>query len=182
MDLLSSGREQAPARPRLARARRLWRHRGIRVGAVVLVAAAALALLQTTVQPEGRVVDRAASPTAAPAGPTPPFDTRPGRTPIPAPAQTGDLLSGPLPSTGPPSRDAAVRAAALVLGRYCADPRRYVFTLEPDTDGEHDDFHHLDVLVTDRELTDSGPAMRLILDWQRTAYRWLGPLTLAGGC
>ena len=182
MDLLSSGRERAPARPWLARARRLWRRRGIRAGAVVAVAAAALALLQATGPPERRVADRSASPTAAPAGPTPPFDTRPGRTPIPAPAQTGDLLSGPLPYTGVPSRDAAARAAALVLGRYCADVGRYVFALEPDTDGTRDDFHHLDVLVTDRELTDAGPSMRLILDWQDTAYRWLGPLRLLNGC
>jgi hypothetical protein len=184
VDLLSSGpqRPPEPTASRLGRARRLLRHRSTRVAAVVLVAAAALALLQATVRPERRVVDRAASPTTAPPGPTPPFDTRPGRTPIPAPAQTGDLLSGPLPSTGPPSRDAAARATALVLGRYCADPGRYEFTLDPDADGTHDDFHHLNVLVADRQLTDSGPATWLILDWQRTAYRWLGPLTLAGGC
>jgi hypothetical protein len=38
------------------------------------------------------------------------------------------------------------------------------------------------VLVTDRDLTDSGPAMRLTLDWGGQAYRWLGPLTLLSGC
>jgi hypothetical protein len=164
VDLLSSGpqRPPEPTASRLGRARRLLRHRSTRVAAVVLVAAAALAVLQATVRPERRVVGPGA--------------------PIPAPAQTGDLLSGPLPSTGPPSRDAAARATALVLGRYCADPGRYEFTLDPDADGTHDDFHHLNVLVADRQLTDSGPATWLILDWQRTAYRWLGPLTLAGGC
>ena len=104
---------------------------------------------------------------SAPASPTPapPFDRRPGRTPIPAPAQTGDLLSGPLPVTGPPTSRAATRAAALVLGRFCADLGRYVLTLEPIRDGRNPDYHHLGVLVTDRLLTDSGPAMELTLDW-----------------
>jgi hypothetical protein len=183
VDLLSSGRlrppEPSPGRW-LTRARRLWRHRGARAGALVLVAAAALVLLRFTAEPQRRP----ARPVAASASPTPapPFDRRPGRTPIPEPAQTGDLLSGPLPEIGPPTRTVAARAAALVLGRYCAEPSRYVFTLEPDTDGRRPDYHHLGVLVTDRELTDSGPAMRLTLDWDGRAYLWTGPLTLLSGC
>ena len=184
MDLLTSGQQRPPeprARPWLARARRLWRHRGTRAAAVVLAAAAALVLLQATAHPGRRVVDRAAGPTPT-LFPTPPFDHRPGRTPIPAPAQTGDRLSGSLPSTGPPGRTAAARAAGLVLGRYCADPSRYGMTLEPFTEGRGSDFHRLDVVIVDRELTDSGTEMLLSLAWEGDAYRWFGPLTLVDGC
>ena len=184
MDLLSAGAQRPPepgARPWLARARRLWRRRGTRAAALVLVAAAALVLLQATVRPQRRAVDRAAGPTPVQLQ-TPPFDTRPGRTPIPAPARTGDLLSGPLPSTGPPSRDAAGRAAALVLGRYCADLSRYAFTVEPYADDPSIDFEHVQVVVVDRVLTDSGTEMELSLDWEGAAYRWSGPVSLTNGC
>jgi hypothetical protein len=150
----------------------------------VLAAAAALALLQVTVDPQPRPRPPGAASLAAttPAGPTPPFDRRPGRTPIPVPAQTGDLLSGPLPAVGGPDRQAATRAAGMILGRFCADLSRYTLVLEPDTDGYADDFHHLGVLVTDRELSGSGLAMRLTLDWFAPGYRWTGPLTLLNGC
>jgi hypothetical protein len=127
-------------------------------------------------------VDR---PRAAPATPPPAppsFDRLPGRTVIPDPAQTGDLLSGPLPSIGPPTAAVARQAAGLVLGRYCADLGRFTVDLRPDTDGPAADYHHLDVLVTDRLFTDSGPAMLLTLDYHDGAYRWLGPLTLMMGC
>ncbi len=184
MDLLSSGRQRPPeprSRPWVARARRLWGHRATRAGAVVLVAAAALALLLAA-HPQRRPVHAAAaSPTARP-GPAPSFDRRPGRTPIPAPAQTGDLLSGPLPATGAPGRASATRAAGLVLGRYCAEPGRYGLTIEPYTDGRSIDFHHIQVVVVDRVLTDSGTAMLLSLDWEGSGYRWFGPLTLLRGC
>jgi hypothetical protein len=171
----------------MARGGRLWRRRGVRAGAVVLAAAAALATLQLTVDPQPR--PRAARPPVTtaprtPAGPTPPFDRLPGRTPIPAPAQTGTLLSGPLPVIGGPDRPTAGRAAGLIVGRFCADLSRYTLELQPDIDvaAHADDFHHLGVLVTDRELTDSGPAMRLTLDWDSGVYRWTGPLTLLNGC
>jgi hypothetical protein len=186
VDLLSAGPERPPgpeSRRWVTRGRRLWRHRGTRAAAVVLVAALALVLLRATVDPQPRI--RAAAPATAspsPAGPMAPFDRLPGRTPIPVPAQTRDGLSGPLPVLGGPDRATSVRAVQLVLGRFCAEPQRYVLTLQPDTNGRADDFHHLDVLVTDRELTDSGPAMRLTLDWDGRAYRWLGPLTLLRGC
>jgi hypothetical protein len=186
VDLLSSGRLRPPEpgqRRWATRVRGLWRRRGVRAGAVLLVAAAALILLRFTAQPQRRPEQAVAGPSvSASPTPVPPFDRRPGRTPIPAPAQTGDLLSGPLPVTGPPTSRAATRAAALVLGRFCADLGRYVLTLEPDTDGRNPDYHHLGVLVTDRQLTDSGPAMELTLDWDGRAYRWSGPLTLLGGC
>jgi hypothetical protein len=149
----------------------------------VLVAAAALVLLQVTARPQRRVVDRAAGPTPTLSPlPAPTFDRRPGRTPIPAPVQTGDLLSGLLPFTGPPGRDAAARAAALVLGRYCADPSRYGLTIEPYADGRSINFHHLTVVIVDRVLTDSGTAMQLSLAWEGRAYRWFAPLGLARGC
>jgi hypothetical protein len=146
----------------------------------VLAAAAALALLQLTVHPQRRPVHAAApSPTGSPA---PSFDRLPGRTPIPAPAQTGDRLSGPLPATGDPGRASATRAANLVLGRYCAEPGRYGLTIEPYTDGRSIDFRHIAVVVVDRLLTDSGTEMQLSLDWEGRAYRWFGPLTLLDGC
>jgi hypothetical protein len=188
VDLLSSGRERPPeprARPWLARARRLWRRRGAKAGVIVLCTATALALLQATVRPERRAVGRAAgpTPTLSPV-PAPLFDQRPGRTPIPAPVQTGDRLSGLLPFTGPPGRDAAARAVALVLGRYCAEPSRYGVTIEPYADGRSIDFRHLGVVVVDRVLTDSGTEMLLSVDWAGNGhgYRWFGPLTLLRGC
>jgi hypothetical protein len=177
VDLLSSG----PPRPR--RVARIWRRRSVRVGAVLLVAVLALVLLRLTAAPARRsTVDRAAAATLTPPPPPPTFDRLPGRTPIPDPAQTGDLLSGPLPVLGQPTEAAARRAVGLVLGRYCADLSRFTVALEPDTDGTAADYHHLDVLVTDLLFTDSGPAMRLTLDFDGQAYRWLGPLTLLHGC
>jgi hypothetical protein len=176
VDLLSSG----PARPR--RAARLWRRRGVRVGAAVLVALVALVLLRLTVDTPRSTVNRPRAATPTPPPPPPTFDRLPGRTLIPDPAQTGDLLSGPLPSIGPPVAGVARQAVGLVLGRYCADLDRFTVELRPDTDGAAFDYHHLDALVTDRLYTDSGPAMELTLDYQDGAYRWLGPLTLLGGC
>ncbi len=186
VDLLSSGpsrqRPVAPSRQR--RVARIWRRRDVRVGTAVLTAVLALVLLRFTVDPARSTVDRPV-PAAAPATPPPPpptFDRLPGRTVIPDPAQTGDLLSGPLPSIGPPTAGVARQAIGLVLGRYCADLSRFTVELKPDTDGRNHDYHHLDVFVTDRLYTDSGPAMRLTLDYHGQAYRWLGPLALLRGC
>jgi hypothetical protein len=184
VDLLSSGPRRPPQprpRPWLARARRLWRHRAARAGAVALVAAAVLALLLTA-HPQRRPEHAGAPMLTGSPSPAPSFDRRPGRTPIPAPVHTGGLLSGLLPSTGAPSRNAATRAANLVLGRYCAEPGRYGLTIEPYTEDRSIDFHHLDVVVVDRVLTDSGTEMRLSLDWEGRAYRWFGPLSLLNGC
>lgn len=154
----------------------------MRVGAGVLTALFALALLRFTVDPSTSTVDRPRAATATPPPPPPTFDRLPGRTPIPDPAQTGDLLSGPLPPIGPPTAAVAHRAIGLVLGRYCADLDRFTVELRPDVDGPVFDYHHLDALVTDQLFTDSGPAMELTLDYQDRAYRWLGPLTLMRGC
>lgn len=161
---------------------RLWRRRGVRIGAGLLTALAALLLLRSTVDTPRSTVDRGvvALPTPPPAPPS--FDRLPGRTLIPDPAQTGDLLSGPLPSIGPPTAAVARQAVGLVLGRYCAELDRFTVQLLPDTDGPAADYHHLDALVTDRLFTDSGPAMQLTLYYQDRAYRWLGPLTLMRGC
>ena len=146
MDLLSSGPERPPQR-----ASRIWRRRSVRLAAVVLVAAAALLLLRSTVDSApGAVrstVDNAGPVVSPPPRPSPPFDRLPGRTPIPEPAQTGDGLSGPLPAIGGPDKRAAGAAVDLVLGRYCIDPGRYTFTLDPDHDGTREDYHHVDVLV-----------------------------------
>jgi hypothetical protein len=182
LDLLTSG----PERPR--RVGRIWRRRGARVAAVVLVAAAALVLLRSTVDnpPSGwSGVDSTvvAAPTVPlPPRPIPPYDRRPGRTPIPDPAQTGDALSGPLPAVGGPDKRAAGASVDLVLGRYCLDPGHYTFTLDPDRDGTRADWHHVDVLVFGLGDSGSGPALRLFLDWTGRSYRWLGFLTLLDGC
>jgi hypothetical protein len=158
------------------------------VAAVVLVAAAALVLLRSTVDTSGpgrSVVDAtvAAGPTVpAPPLPTPPYDRLPGRTPIPAPVQTGDGLSGRLPPVGGPDKRAARTAVGLVLGRYCFQPRRYGFTLEPDHDGTRQDWRHVEVLVFRLDAGGAGPYQRLFLDWGGRSYRWLGFLSLRDGC
>jgi hypothetical protein len=159
----------------------------VRLAAVVLVAAAALLLLRSTVDtpPSGLAPSTVDSPGPAaplPPRPTPPFDRLPGRTPIPAPAQTGDGLSGPLPAIGGPDKRAAGVAVDLVLGRYCLDPGRYTFTLDPDHDGTREDFHHVDVLVFRLDGSGNGPDLRLILDWAGRSYRWIGFLNLLDGC
>jgi hypothetical protein len=188
VDLLSSGpsgsRPAAPSRrwPARRRLARLWQRRGVRVGAAVLTAALALVLLRLTVDRPRSTVDRVVAAPATPPPPPPTFDRLPGRTVIPDPAQTGDLLSGPLPAIGPATAGVARAAVGLVLGRYCADLGRFTVELLPDTDGAAADYHHLDVLVTDRLYTDSGPAMRLTLDYHERTYQWLGPLTLLRGC
>lgn len=182
MDLLSSG----PERPQ-QRAVRAWRRRSIRVAAVVVLAGAALLLLRSTVDTGSpgasrSTVDRSVA--ATPPRPTPPFDRLPGRTPIPAPAQTGDGLSGPLPAIGGPDKRAAGVAVGLVLGRFCLDPRRYTFTLTPDGTLGHPDWRHVDVLVFGLDDSGSGPELQLFLDWagDDRAYRWLGFLNLLDGC
>jgi hypothetical protein len=182
VDLLSSGPERPPQR-----ASRIWRRRSVRLTAVVLVAAAVLLLLRSTVDttPSGLARSTVDNPTpvvSLPPRPTPPYDQRPGRTPIPAPAQTGDGLSGLLPATGVLDRRAAVEAVELVLGRFCLEPGRYAFTLDPDHDGTREDWHHVDVLVVDIERSYAGPALRLFLDWAGRSYRWLGFLNLLDGC
>jgi len=182
VDLLSSGPERPPPR-----ASRVWRRRSVRVAAVVLVAAAALLLLRSAVDtsPSGlgrSTVDDPGPTVSLPPQPTPPYDRLPGRTPIPALAQTGDGLSGPLPAIGGPDKRAAAAAVYLVLGRYCFDPGRYTFTLDPDHDGTREDFHHVDVLVFRLDGSGSGPDLRLILDWAGRSYRWLGFLNLLDGC
>jgi hypothetical protein len=182
VDLLSSGPERPPPQ-----ASWVWRRRSVRVAAVVLVAAAALLLLRSAVDtsPSGlgrSTVDEPGPTVSLPPRPTPPYDRLPGRTPIPAPAQTGDGLSGPLPAIGGPDKRAAAAAVYLVLGRYCFDPGRYTFTLDPDHDGTREDFHHVDVLVFRLDGSGSGPDLRLILDWAGRSYRWLGFLNLLDGC
>ena len=182
MDLLTSG----PERPR--RVGRVWRRRGARLAAAVLVAAAAVVLLRSTVDssPSGRSgvpPTVAAGPTVPlPPRPTSPYDRLPGRTPIPAPAQTGDGVSGPLPAVGGPHKRAAGVAVGLVLGRYCFEPRRYAFTLEPDHDGARQDWRHVDVLVFRLDGGGAGPYQRLFLDWTGRSYRWLAVLNLLQRC
>jgi len=149
------------------------------------VTAAALVLLRSTVdRPQGRsVVDGVATVSSSSPRPTPPYDRRPGRTPIPDPARRGDALSGPLPPVGGgPTKRSAGASVDLVLGRYCLDPRRYTFTLDPDRNGTRDHWHHVNVLVFGLDDSSSGPALRLFLDWTGASYRWLGFLTLLDGC
>jgi hypothetical protein len=160
------------------------------VAAVVLVAAAAAVLLaRSTSDPSSSEVERraavAASASAAAAlspTPVPPFDRRPGRTPIPAPVRAGDRLSGTLPATGPPARAAATRAVELVLGRFCADPAAYAYPLGPEALGVAQDWRHVSVALFRIERGASTPSLRLTLDWTGAAYRWTGPADLLAGC
>jgi hypothetical protein len=159
----------------------------VRVAALVLVAAAALVTLRSTgdATPPRAAPSTVDSPGPAfsrPPQPRPPYDRRPGRTPIPAPAQTGDGLSGLLPAMAGPDRRAAGTAVDLVLGRYCIDPMRYRFDLDPDHDGTRPDWHHVDVLVYDVDRRNAGVMLRLFLDWAGPTYRWLGFLNLLDGC
>jgi hypothetical protein len=184
VDLLSSGPERPPQR-----ASRAWRRRSVRLAAVLLVAAATLLLFRSTVDSPPSGVARSAVDDRGPAvplppQPTPPYDRLPGRTPIPEPAQTGDGLSGPLPAIGGPDKRAAGAAVDLVLGRYCLEPRRYIYTLEPDRDTSRADWRHVDVLVFRLTDSGSGPAQRIFLDWAEDgrSYRWLGFLDILDGC
>jgi hypothetical protein len=154
----------------------------LRVAAAVLVAAVALVLAWVSLadRPSGRsAVDRTPVPTATatiPPAQRPPYDRRPGRTPIPAPTQIGDRLAGTLPEVGGPDRQAAQRAANLVLGRYCAEPSRYTFSLSSD-----DGYHQVTVYLVDLGRSD-GPVQQWGLVWTGASYRWFGPLFLADGC
>lgn len=180
MDLLSSGTE----RPR--RELRVWRRRGVRVAAVVLVAAASLVLLRSTVDTSPSEVDRqvlAGSPSPAAPRPLPPFDRRPGRVPIPAPARAGGLLTGMLPPAGGgPDRAAAARAVRLVLGRYCVEPRAYAFTLGSTEPARPENWRQVTVLLFLLERGGNAPSLQLQLSWTGRAYRWSGPEELLTGC
>jgi hypothetical protein len=158
------------------------------VAAVVLLTAAALLLLRSTVDTSPSTVDRpavagtTASPRPVPPPPTPPFDGRLGRTPIPGPDRTGSSLSGPLPRTGGPDRQSAARAVDLVLGRFCLEPALYTYTLGPDGTNAVPDWRHVSVLVFSLERGGGAPSLRLSLDWTGTSYRWVGPTRLLVGC
>ena len=95
----------------------------------VLVAAGGLAALRSGAESVGGSV---AGGTEVASVPTPPFDRLPGRTPIPSPTHAGWYVHGTLPPTGPPGRAAAKRATELVLGRFCARPKRYALNIAPE--------------------------------------------------
>lgn len=180
MDLLSTGTE----RPR--REFRVWRRRGVRLAVVVLVAAASLLLLRSTVDTSPAEVNRqvlAGSPSPTAPRPLPPFDRRPGRVPIPAPARAGSLLTGMLPpAAGGPNRAEAVRAVHLVLGRYCVEPRAYAFTLGSNESARPEDWRQVTVLLFLLERGGNAPSLQLQLSWTGPAYRWSGPEELLDGC
>jgi hypothetical protein len=99
----------------------------------------------------------------------PPFDRLPGRTPIPAPSPTGRALRGTLPAVGGPGKAAAERSAALVLGRYCLEPRRYALSLSADLDWRSPTAY---ALRLDRSYDPL--AVRLRLEWTGRSYAWIG--------
>ncbi|HEV7653606.1 MAG TPA: hypothetical protein VGP36_02565 [Mycobacteriales bacterium] len=150
------------------------------MAAAVLGAAVALLLVRSTSDRSPSSVDRTVA-AAAPV-PTPPYDRRPGRTPIAAPVRSGASLSGGLPATGPPARTAAVRAVDLVLGRFCLEPAAYAYTLGPEGVGRAGDWRHVTVLLFRLERGGTDPALRLALDWTGREYRWTGPAELLRGC
>jgi hypothetical protein len=182
-DLLDTG----PAPRRWGRGgplRRRWfprataagRRRWTLVTAAVLGAAVVVLTLRTTVGE-----DRPPS-VADVAPPKPPYDGQAGRTPIPRPDRVGDRLSGSLPAVGPPSKAAAGRAAELVLGRFCAEPARYSYTLQPDAGLTGAGWEDVRVLIFSLDSSGSGPVQQLVLRWTGPRYRWTGSPTLLAGC
>jgi hypothetical protein len=153
-----------------------------------LVAAGAVALAvraggSPAPAPDPPPVSEATSAQALPPTATPPYDRRPGRTPVPAPEQVGDQVSGALPAVGAPSKAAVSRAVDLVLGRYCDDPRDYTYTLDPDALAVGVPWRVVRALVFG--LRDSGglPVQQLTFTWTGAAYRWTGSLALVTrGC
>lgn len=181
MDLVSSGSGRS-GRPATVR-----RRRGLRVAAVVLVVAVAVVLLRSTVDtPPAAVNHRVQTAAPTPAEPpraVPPFDRRPGRTPIPAPTRADGRLTGALPAAGGgPDKAAAVRAVGLVLGRYCDDPRAYAYTLGSTSPVRPEDWRQVVVLLFELERGGNTPSLRLELSWTGPAYRWSGPAALLDGC
>jgi hypothetical protein len=154
----------------------------LRAAAAALVAVAAVVLVRFAL--DDRPPGRSAAPTPAPAPassasaavPRPPYDTGPGRTPIPAPTQIGDQLSGVMPDLGGPDRAAARRAADLVLGRYCADPARYTFSLDGGPD-----WRQVRIFLVELDRS-GGPVQQWRLVWTGRTYQWIAPVTLAAGC
>jgi hypothetical protein len=166
---------------------RFWRHRGVRATAAVLAAVAALVLFRSAgdIEPVRPVAVGPMLPpprVVAIPRPTPPFDTRPGRTPIPTPVRSGDTLSGTLPAHTGPDLTAARIAVGLVFGRFCLQPDRYGYALAPERTGRAEDWRHVAVLVFDAERSYTAPSLRLALDWTGHTYRWSGPPSLLRGC
>ena len=148
-----------------------------------MAAVAAVLLLRTGVDAPAEPARGAPTPTAVsppppPPLPSPPYDRLPGRTAIPEATRSGWALGGPLPPVGPAGEQAALRAAALVLGRYCFEPARYtVDVTAPDAR-----WRRVDVAALLIERGGAGPALPLRLTWTGRAYAWSGPAALAAGC
>jgi len=74
-----------------------------------------------------------------------------------------------LPAVGGPGKAAAERSAALVLGRYCLEPRRYALSLSADPDWRSPTAY---ALRLDRSYDPL--AVRLRLEWTGRSYAWIG--------
>jgi hypothetical protein len=178
VDLLTSGAPQRPRRRGRWRPRLPLPPRGVLVAVGLLVAAAvALGLRAGT----GPVVPAVPDPTPVAEQPvdlpTGPFEHLPGRIPIPEPTRDGELLAGALPATGGPDEAAALRAAQLVLGRYCGRPDRYTLTAAP-----QEGWLVLGVLAVGLDRGGDGALIDLMLTWSGRAYQWSGSLTQLRRC
>ncbi len=199
--MLSSGPEPAPPAPPgslrrlLARVRAAVRRgpaaRRLVVAVAVLAALGGLAALRSGAGPPagGPDDDR---PVAGPVGggvagepdradlpgaPRPPYDRLPGRVPIPPPTHAGWFVRGTLPPTGQLGRPAALRAAQLVLGRYCARPDRYTITFDPAAD-----WRRVDALVFGLDRSGDPPAVQLQLTWTGRSFAWSGTAVQLNAC
>lgn len=188
MDVIGSG--PGPERPpgrldRAVRAARRWlpadgRRRRSQGLLALLLAAGLVAALRGGL-PEGRSgADQAWS-----APWVRPYDTLPGRTPIPAPSlvsEDGRVVQGNLPLRPSYDGDRVARrraAVAMVLGRYCRRPQELAITFTPDGPGVGDV-----ATVSDRRTGRFIATIVLYAAGTETAdyYQWRGWLEQLRNC
>ena len=114
------------------------------------------------------------------------YDGLPGRTRLSLPKVDGDQVAGSLPYLSGPSRAAAVRAAALVLQRYCANPDKARMRLvdEASVGGLHGSRHRGGGWwsVTVQTRSPASPPITISLLWTDPSYSWAGSLRQLVGC
>lgn len=114
------------------------------------------------------------------------YDGLPGRTRLSLPEVDGDQVTGDLPYLSGPSRPAAVRAAALVLQRYCANPDKAQVRLvdEASIGGLHGSHHRGGGWwsVTVQTRSPASPPITISLLWTDPSYSWAGSLRQLVGC
>jgi hypothetical protein len=114
------------------------------------------------------------------------YDSLPGRTQLSLPEVNGDQVTGDLPHLPGPSRTAAVRAAALVLQRYCANPEQVRTRLVDvasatgrDGSGRRGGGWWS---VTAQTRSPASSPITVSLLWTDPSYSWTGSLRQLVGC